>query len=31
MTKKTDYLMEKYEEMKEEGLTWTIRNLEGPS
>ncbi len=31
MTKKTDYLMEKYEKMKEEGLTWTIRNLEGPS
>ncbi len=31
MAKKTDYLMEKYEEMKEEGLTWTIRNLEGPS
>ncbi len=31
MTKKTDYLREQYEDMKEEGLTWTIRNLEGPS
>lgn len=31
MSRKTDYLMEKYEKMKEEGLTWTIRNLEGPS
>ena len=31
MAKKTDFLMEKYEEMKEEGLTWTIRKLEGPS
>ncbi|MFW6064340.1 MAG: aminotransferase class I/II-fold pyridoxal phosphate-dependent enzyme [Candidatus Natronoplasma sp.] len=31
MADKTDYLMEKYEEMKQEGLTWTIRNLEGPS
>ncbi len=31
MAKKTDYLKEKYEDMKEEGLTWTIRNLEGPS
>lgn len=29
--KKTEYLTKKYEEMKEEGLTWTIRDLEGPS
>jgi len=31
MTKKTEYLQKKYEEMKEEGLTWKIRDLEGPS
>ncbi|MBS3817532.1 MAG: aminotransferase class I/II-fold pyridoxal phosphate-dependent enzyme [Candidatus Thermoplasmatota archaeon] len=31
MADKTKYLKEKYEDMKEEGLTWTIRNLEGPS
>ncbi len=31
MTEKTEYLREKYEEMKEEGLTWTIRDLNGPS
>ncbi|MFW6041192.1 MAG: aminotransferase class I/II-fold pyridoxal phosphate-dependent enzyme [Thermoplasmatota archaeon] len=28
---KTKYLRKKYEEMKKEGLTWTIRDLEGPS
>jgi len=31
MTDKTEYLMKKYKEMKEEGLTWKIRDLEGPS
>ncbi|MFO7793110.1 MAG: glycine C-acetyltransferase [Candidatus Saliniplasma sp.] len=31
MTKKTEYLRKKYEEMKKEGLTWKIRDLEGPS
>lgn len=31
MAEKTEYLRKRYEEMKEEGLTWTIRDLGGPS
>ena len=31
MAEKTEYLRKRYEEMKEEGLTWKIRDLSGPS
>ncbi len=31
MAEKTEYLRKRYEEMKEEGLTWKIRDLAGPS
>lgn len=31
MKEKTEFLKREYERMKSEGLTWTIRDLEGPS
>ncbi len=31
MKEKTEFLKREYERMKREGLTWTIRDLEGPS
>ncbi len=31
MKEKTEFLKKEYEQMKEDGLTWTIRALEGPS
>ncbi|MFO8110580.1 MAG: aminotransferase class I/II-fold pyridoxal phosphate-dependent enzyme [Thermoplasmata archaeon] len=31
MKEKTEFLKREYEQMKKDGLTWTIRGLEGPS